>query len=193
VAAARRNELDVALVEIRLPDRSGLSVGREIMDVNPPTLVLALTAVQDAMIARHAFKLGFAAYLTKDIRPDILEQVLRDVIGGQRLDLSTAGRPTRDDEDTGKLVEPWTEIEKRVLHLLVRGMNSKEIATTLGISPYKVRTYIDSILMKLDVHSRLDPPPMPPAASMALAVPRVRPEDIPQHVGRRLLRRPSSA
>jgi DNA-binding NarL/FixJ family response regulator len=54
VAAAKRTELDIALVDIGLPDRSGLSVGREIMEVNPRIRVVALTAVQDAMIARHA-------------------------------------------------------------------------------------------------------------------------------------------
>jgi DNA-binding NarL/FixJ family response regulator len=193
VAAAKRNELDIALVDIGLPDRSGLSVGREIMEVNPRIRVVALTAVQDAMIVRHALELGFAAYLLKDIGLDIFEEVLRNVLGGQRLDPSMAERPMRDDEDPQKLVEPLTEIEEQVLKLLVRGVNHEEIATTLDIVPDEVRTYIESILMKLQVHSRLDPPPMPPAASMALAVPRLRPEDIPRHVGRRVPRRPAPA
>jgi DNA-binding NarL/FixJ family response regulator len=122
VAAARQTELDLALVDLGLPDRSGLSVGREIMDLNPRMLVVALTAVSDAMIARHALKLGFAAYLPKEISVNIFTQGLRNVLRGQRLDLSSAGAP--------------------------------------------------------------DPsPPLPPAASMALAVPHVRPEDIPKHVG----------
>ena len=193
VAAAKRNTLDIALVDIGLPDRSGLSVGREIMEVNPRVRVVALTAVQDAMIARHALKLGFAAYLLKDIGLDIFEEVLRNVLGGQRLDPSTAERLMRGDEDPQKLVEPLTEIEEQVLKLLVRGVNHEEIATTLDIVPDEVRTYIESILMKLRVHSRLDPPPMPPAASMALAVPRLRPEDIPRHVGRRVPRRTAPA
>jgi DNA-binding NarL/FixJ family response regulator len=193
VVAAKRNELDIALVDIGLPDRSGLSVGREIMEVNPRIRVVALTAVQDATIARTALKLGFAAYLPKDISLDSFEEVLRNVLGGQRPDPSTAERPMRDDEDPQKLVEPLTEIEEQVLELLVRGVNHEDIATTLDIVPDEVRTYVESILMKLQVHSRLDPPPMPPAASMALAVPRLRPEDIPRHVGRRVPRRPTPA
>jgi len=213
VAAAKRTELDIALVDIGLPDRSGLSVGQEIMEVNPRIRVVALTAVQDAMIARHALKLGFAAYLPKDISLDSFTQGLRNVLGGQRADLSTAGvpsgrRPMRD-VDPDKLLESLTGPEKVVLELLVHGMSGTEMAITLDITRNEVRTRIQSILTKLEVQSRLQavarayrlgfpfspdcPPPLPPAASMALAVPRLRPEDIPQHVGRRVPRRPAPA
>jgi len=158
VAAAKRSELDVALVDIGLPDRSGLSVGREIMDLDSRTLVVALTAVKDALIARHALKLGFAAYLPKDISLDIFAQGMRDVLRGRRIDLSSAGpstsrRPSR--------TEPWREgsdltgRELEVLSLLVEGCTGPTIATRLGISRNTVRTHIQSILTKVQVHSRL--------------------------------------
>ena len=158
VAAAKRSEVDVALVDIGLPDRSGLSVGREIMDLDSRTLVVALTAVKDALIARHALKLGFAAYLPKDISLDIFAQGMRDVLRGRRIDLSSAGpstsrRPSR--------TEPWREgsdltgRELEVLSLLVEGCTGPTIATRLGISRNTVRTHIQSILTKVQVHSRL--------------------------------------
>lgn len=158
VAAAKRSELDVALVDIGLPDRSGLSVGREIMDLDSRTLVVALTAVKDALIARHALKLGFAAYLPKDISLDIFAQGMRNVLRGGRIDLSSAGpstsrRPSR--------TEPWREgsdltgRELEVLSLLVEGCAGPTIATRLGISRNTVRTHIQSILTKVQVHSRL--------------------------------------
>lgn len=158
VSAAKRSELDVALVDIGLPDRSGLSVGREIMDLDSRTLVVALTAVKDALIARHALKLGFAAYLPKDISLDIFAQGLRNVLRGRRIDLSSAGpstsrRPSR--------TEPWREgsdltgRELEVLSLLVEGCTGPTIATRLGISRNTVRTHIQSILTKVQVHSRL--------------------------------------
>jgi len=158
VAAAKRTELDVALVDIGLPDRSGLSVGREIMDLDSRTLVVALTAVKDALIARHALKLGFAAYLPKDISLDIFAQGMRNVLRGRRIDLSSAGpstsrRPSR--------TEPWREgsdltgRELEVLSLLVEGCTGPTIATRLGISRNTVRTHIQSILTKVQVHSRL--------------------------------------
>jgi len=157
VAAAKRSELDVVLVDIGLPDRSGLSVGREIMDIDSRMLVVALTAVKDALIARHALKLGFAAYLPKDISLDIFAQGLRNVLRGRRIDLSSAGpstsrRPSR--------TEPWrgsdlTGRELEVLSLLVEGCTGPTIATRLGISRNTVRTHIQSILTKVQVHSRL--------------------------------------
>ena len=158
VAAAKRSEVDVALVDIGLPDRSGLSVGREIMDLDSRTLVVALTAVKDALIARHALKLGFAAYLPKDISLDIFAQGMRNVLRGRRIDLSSAGpstsrRPSR--------TEPWREgsdltgRELEVLSLLVEGCAGPTIATRLGISRNTVRTHIQSILTKVQVHSRL--------------------------------------
>jgi two-component system nitrate/nitrite response regulator NarL len=158
VAAAKRSEVDVALVDIGLPDRSGLSVGREIMDLDSRTLVVALTAVKDALIARHALKLGFAAYLPKDISLDIFAQGMRNVLRGGRIDLSSAGpstsrRPSR--------TEPWREgsdltgRELEVLSLLVEGCTGATIATRLGISRNTVRTHIQSILTKVQVHSRL--------------------------------------
>lgn len=158
VAAAKRSEVDVALVDIGLPDRSGLSVGREIMDLDSRTLVVALTAVKDALIARHALKLGFAAYLPKDISLDIFAQGMRNVLRGRRIDLSSAGpstsrRPSR--------TEPWREgsdltgRELEVLSLLVEGCTGPTIATRLGISRNTVRTHIQSILTKVQVHSRL--------------------------------------
>jgi two-component system, NarL family, nitrate/nitrite response regulator NarL len=158
VAAAKRSELDVALVDIGLPDRSGLSVGREIMDLDSRTLVVALTAVKDALIARHALKLGFAAYLPKDISLDIFAQGMRNVLRGRRIDLSSTGpstsrRPSR--------TEPWREgsdltgRELEVLSLLVEGCTGPTIATRLGISRNTVRTHIQSILTKVQVHSRL--------------------------------------
>jgi two-component system nitrate/nitrite response regulator NarL len=158
VAAAKRSELDVALVDIGLPDRSGLSVGREIMDLDSRTLVVALTAVKDALIARHALKLGFAAYLPKDIGLDIFAQGMRNVLRGRRIDLSSAGPST---SRRASRTEPWREgsdltgRELEVLSLLVEGCTGPTIATRLGISRNTVRTHIQSILTKVQVHSRL--------------------------------------
>lgn len=158
VAAAKRSKLDVALVDIGLPDRSGLSVGREIMDLDPETLVVALTAVKDAMIARHALQLGFAAYLPKDISLDVFAEGLREVLRGRRLDLSAAGMPSGWRRTRMRV---WrgsdlTARELEVLSLLVRGCTGPTIASRLGISRNTVRTHIQSILTKLQVHSRLE-------------------------------------
>jgi DNA-binding NarL/FixJ family response regulator len=85
-------------------------------------------------------------------------------------------------------IEELTEEEKQVLLLMSLGRTTKEVAGELGTSPKTVRVSIRSILTKLHVHSRPDPPPLPPAASAALAIPRQRVEDVPTHVGKPLRR-----
>jgi hypothetical protein len=79
-----------------------------------------------------------------------------------------------------------------VLELLARGQTTKEMAAELAMSPKTVRGRVHNILLKLGVHSRLDPPPLPPAASAALAVPIHQPEDVPTHVGKPLRRKSGS-
>jgi DNA-binding CsgD family transcriptional regulator len=104
-----------------------------------------------------------------------------------------AHTPSGEAKETGSgraltegLGTPLTEEEERVLKLLVAGRTGQEMAAELGIAEETVRTHIQIILAKLQVHSRLDPPPLPPAASAALAVPLQRAEDVPTHVGRYL-------
>ena len=82
--------------------------------------------------------------------------------------------------------EELTEEEKRVLKLLAFGRSVKEMAAELAMPPDMVRGHVQNILVKLGVHSHLDPPPLPPAASAALAVPIQQPEDVPTHVGKTL-------
>ena len=90
-------------------------------------------------------------------------------------------------------IEELTEGEKQVLVLMCRGHTTKEVAGELGISPKTARVTIRSIFTKLHVHSRLDPPPLPPAALAALAVPRHQTEDVPTHVGKPLGQRAATA
>lgn len=79
-----------------------------------------------------------------------------------------------------------------MLEFLARGTSGKEIAADLAISPEMVREHVQSILVKLQAHSRLEPPPLPPAASAALAVPIQQAEDVPTHVGKPLRRKSGS-
>jgi DNA-binding CsgD family transcriptional regulator len=90
------------------------------------------------------------------------------------------------------LVARLTDDGKQVLQL-VQGRTGKEIAATLGVSPEIVRVHVENILAKLQVHSQVNPPPLPPAASADLAVPIQRAEDVPTHVGKPLRRRSDSA
>jgi len=158
VAAAGRGPLEAALVDIGLPDRSGLSVGREIGDLHPRTPIVAVTAVRDATIARHALKIGFSAYLPKDITLHKFEQGLARILRGERIEpIVATAYPARSRGRNDRWgVHELTARELEVLAILVDGHTGPAMASRLSISPNTVRTHIQSILTKMQVHSRLE-------------------------------------
>jgi two-component system nitrate/nitrite response regulator NarL len=155
---ARRVRPDIVLVDIGLPDRSGLSLGRSILDELPETKVLALTALDDTRTMEEAQRLGFAGYLTKETPIAHFAQSLQTAMDGQHV-VSRPARWTRDGDREGQvrlLADQLTSRELEVLSLLVEGMRGPEIARELSISKNTVRTHTQSILTKLQVHSRLE-------------------------------------
>ena len=154
--AARALRPDVILLDIGLPDRSGLAVGQILIDELPDTKVVGVTALDDARTVEEARRIGFSGYLTKDTPIAQFARSLQAAIDGTVV----ISRPRRtpqddDDEEAVLLARQLTPRELEVLGLLVEGMSSKDIAGTLSISTNTVRTHIENILTKLQVRSRL--------------------------------------
>lgn len=162
IDVARSNAPDLALVDIGLPDRSGLSVAAEILSMFPGATVVALTGLEDASLAREAAKIGLKGYLSKDVSLDQFRSSLRSILGGSSVRLLPGVRSARDrseqaPKNTARMLASYlTKRELEVLTLLVQGLSGGEIAHALGISKNTVRTHIQSILTKLQVHSRLE-------------------------------------
>lgn len=157
--AAREQHPDLVLVDIGLPDRSGISLGAQILQELPDTKVVALTALEDASLVREALRLGFAGYVTKDTHADMFVRSLRSVLDGQVVVPASVSRAVvwnGASSDQGLLSSQLTRRELEVLHLLVDGTSSEQIARTLGVSTNTVRTHVQGILAKLQVHSRLE-------------------------------------
>ena len=151
---------DIVLVDIGLPDRSGLAVGSDILRLRPETKVVALTALTHPELVREALSLGFHGYLTKDMNVSRFLASLRAIDEGQvvvprELARGAAGRP-RGDWQIEILADQLTPREHQVLELVARAVTGHEIARHLSISDNTVRTHIQSILTKLQVHSRLE-------------------------------------
>ena len=151
---------DVVLLDIGLPDQSGLNVGKAIVEKYPHIKVIALTALNDARVAQEAIRAGFAGYLTKDTPVSRLVGLIQTVCDGQvvipqQLMSSVAETKSPQERDAALFAEQLTERERDVLRLLVVGAASRDIAEKLSISPNTVRTHVQSILSKLQVHSRL--------------------------------------
>jgi DNA-binding NarL/FixJ family response regulator len=158
IEAARRQDPELVLMDIGLPDRSGIALGEDILEERPQTKVVALTALDDATLVREALRVGFAGYITKDTRSDMLVRLLRGVLDGQVVVAANAGRAAGNNgsSDAQALYSQLTRREMEVLRLLVDGASSPAIARTLAVSPNTVRTHVQGILAKLQVHSRLE-------------------------------------
>ena len=157
--AVRRLQPDLILVDIGLPDESGLVAGRRILEEYPEAKVVALTALLSPSTVRESVRIGFQGYLTKDTPVSRFASALRAVLDGQvvfpRRLASAIGRP-RDDDGLELLAAQLTARELEVLGLMAEGLSGADIAQRLDIRTNTVRTHIQSILTKLQVHSRLE-------------------------------------
>jgi DNA-binding NarL/FixJ family response regulator len=121
--------------------------------------ILALTALRDARLARDALRAGFSGYLTKDTDMRRLRRAIEAAFSGEvtissRLAPQVAGKRAEDAFST--MMSQLTHRERDVLGLLAEGADSPTIAERLHISRHTVRTHVQSIFAKLNVHSRLE-------------------------------------
>ena len=160
MAAALALRPDLVLLDIGLPDRSGLSVGKDILAQLPDTRVVALTALDDERSVQEALRLGFHGYLTKQIEASHFRRAIASVMDGQVVFPDRLRRRTSQGSSglsgTELMARQLTTREIEVLQLLAEGASSGQIAERLHVSPNTVRTHVQGILSKLQVHSRLE-------------------------------------
>ncbi len=156
-------DVDVAVVDLGLPDGSGLDLIGELRAVNPQGAVLILTASSDRAQFARAVEAGAAGVLHKSTPLHELVGAVRRLTAGEQLLsvsevlelLRLAGQQRRQDRDAGQALRGLTPREREVLQLLTEGLNDKEIAQRLHVSPQTARTHMENILNKLGVNSRL--------------------------------------
>jgi two-component system, NarL family, nitrate/nitrite response regulator NarL len=152
---------DLVLMDLGLPDRSGLTVGAEIVEGWPGTKVVALTALDDPRAVKEAMRSGFHGYVMKDIPAAKFVDVVLATLGGQavvphRLAARAAGVRSSTERSVALMADQLTYRELDVLRLLAEGLPGDAIARKLGISRNTVRTHVQNVLTKLQVHSRLE-------------------------------------
>lgn len=160
LASVRQDPPDLVLMDIGLPDQSGLVVGARILEECPQTRVVVLSALDDPWLVQEAVRAGFHGYLTKDTKVTQFVESLRavaegEVVLGARIARPAAGLRPRDRE-AELLARQLTPREREVLEMLTQGATGQDIADSMSITANTVRTHVQSILAKLQVHSRLE-------------------------------------
>ena len=160
IAAARRFQPDLVVMDVRLPDGSGVEACREIRSDHPDTRVVMLTSYPDEEAVLSAIVAGASGYLLKETRLRDLVKALETVgAGGSLLDPAVTGkvldrvRRMANDDDDDELARLTTQ-ERRILLLVAEGKTNREIAAEVFLSDKTVKNYVSSILSKLDLQRR---------------------------------------
>jgi len=149
---------DVALLDVRLPDGSGVEVCREIRSAHPEVACLMLTSFSDDEALMQAIMAGAAGYLLKQIRGnDIVDAVRRAALGQSLLDPAVTARalerlrtPPKEDERLARL----TSQERRILALIADGLTNRQIAGEIHLAEKTVKNYVSNLLAKLGMERR---------------------------------------
>jgi DNA-binding NarL/FixJ family response regulator len=161
VEAARRIPAlrpDVAILDGRLPDGSGIDVCRDVRSQDPSIAALILTSYDDDDALFAAIMAGAAGYVLKQVRGDDLIDMIRRVAAGQStLDPSVTAQVLerlRNGPPVDKELAALTEQEQRILELIGKGLTNRQIAGQLYLAEKTVKNYVSSLLAKLGLSSR---------------------------------------
>ena len=149
---------DVAILDGRLPDGSGIDVCRDVRSIDPSIKALILTSYDDDEALFSAIMAGAAGYILKQVKgTDFIDTVRRVAAGQSTLDPSVTAQvlervrtgPPRDRE-----LEALTGQEQKILELIGQGMTNRQIAEEMFLAEKTVKNYVSSMLAKLGLTSR---------------------------------------
>jgi DNA-binding NarL/FixJ family response regulator len=158
IELARTLVPDLMVVDVELPDGSGVEVVREIVRAGLPVRCLMLSAHDDYIYLSEALAAGAAGYLLKTVAADELVAAVRAVgLGSVVIDKGLSRRLTgRHRQPEERVAATLTAREFDVIRALMRGRSNKEIATELGVGVRTVESYVSAVLTKLGVRSRTE-------------------------------------
>lgn len=159
IAQAAARDFDVALIDLGLPDGSGIDVLRNLKLLRPTTACVVTTVMGDDASIVGALSAGAQGYLLKEHPQDLLIRQLKQMAEGiPALSPSVARRIMEHFKRTGPAApeDDLTGREREVLGLIGRGLRNGEVAATLEISENTVAGYIKGIYRKLGISSRAE-------------------------------------
>jgi len=151
---------DVAVLDVRLPDGSGVEVCRDIRSARPDLACIMLTSFADDEALFEAIMAGAAGYVLKQIRGSDLVDAVRRVAGGQSLlDPDVTAKVLerlRRGPDEDERLRHLTEQERRILTLLADGLTNRQIADEMFLAEKTVKNYVSNLLAKMGMSRRTE-------------------------------------
>lgn len=155
---------DVLLLDVGLPDGSGLDLIPEVKRVSPDTNIVVLTSLSDETTLMRVIDSGISGFVSKNSQLSDLMETIRKAADGEiviptSLLVGLLMRLPRDKAAAYQDEKGWGRLtvrEQEVLELLASGKSGNEIAEELHIAPLTVRTHIRNLMAKMGVHSRLE-------------------------------------
>jgi DNA-binding NarL/FixJ family response regulator len=162
---ARELKPDLVLVDMSLPDQSGIQLTREIKNASPKTHIMIITMHSKVDYIVKAFQAGAKGYVVKESTSKRLLQGMDAVLKGEYFMDSSVSHmvveklmqfPKKEAKITDATYETLTPREQEIMALLAQGLSAKQIAEKLFISPKTVENHRSNILRKLNMHSTLE-------------------------------------
>ena len=149
---------DVAVLDVRLPDGSGVEVCRDVRDALPDVRCLMLTSYADDEALFNAIMAGASGYVLKDIRGNDLVDAVRQVAAGRSLLDPVATQRVlerlRKGEEHDERLDALTDQERRILELIGEGLTNRQIGERMHLAEKTVKTYVSSWLAKMGMERR---------------------------------------
>jgi two-component system, NarL family, response regulator DevR len=149
---------DIAILDGRLPDGSGIEVCRTVRSIDPSIKVLILTSYDDDDALFAAIMAGASGYVLKEVSSTALIDAVRQVAGGRSLlDPAVTQRVLeriRHGQSDAHELDQLTEQERKILELIAEGLTNRQIAERLFLAEKTVKNYVSSVLAKLGLERR---------------------------------------
>ncbi|HNP23979.1 MAG TPA: response regulator transcription factor [Panacibacter sp.] len=152
IAALRTNKVDVAFLDINMPDISGIELCAKVKKEFPAVHVLALSTFKQRSYVSQMIAGGASGYLLKSAGKEEIEEAIHAVVTGRMffsVDINNNAVQTPTDDEPPTL----TRREKEILKLIAGGMTNNEIAEKIFVSPYTVDTHRKNLLSKFEVNN----------------------------------------
>jgi two-component system response regulator DevR len=154
----RATDPDIVVLDVRLPDGSGIDVCRDVRSANPSTKCIMLTAYDDDEAIYAAVLAGASGYVLKDIRGSGLVDSIRAVAAGRSLLDPTLATRVVERISQNQLKDPRLDSlsarENQILALIAEGLTNRQIGSALSLAEKTVKNYVSALLAKLGLQRR---------------------------------------